>query len=166
MDELIFKTMCKNQIKYNNENSYERITKEDLDFLKSIKEYTIDEYKKYTESKNELKYYFLNKVPKKGLFKLTIENGELKINNGYNVFLQNENSDYKLYLVMKDASDFYFVLVITQNILYNKFIKPYFNSTKVCADKLIEIFSKSNISDIEESRKIINAKLKFVLKKE
>lgn len=170
MDELIFKTICKNQIKYNNENKVKVITKEDLDFLKSIKEYTIDEYGKYTKSKDELKYYFLNKVPEAGKWSLEITDGELKlkIKDIYRVHTEWEaRTDIKLYVLdpLSGAKGFYFILVTTPNILYNKFIKN-FDCNKSHADNLINIFEKSNVKGYEASLKEIKRIINLNFKKD
>lgn len=105
----------------------------------------IQEYNTYTKSKDEPKYYFLNRVPSKDLFKLEVKDAELELtsNNDFALLYNCETDSYKLYTVL-NSSNFYYVLILTRNILYSEFIKLYIFTDNLCVDKIITIFEDSD----------------------
>jgi hypothetical protein len=102
MEVLIFKTICKNEIKNINKYSSEIITNEDLEFLNNI-----TKYDEYTKSKDSLKYYFLNE----GVFKLSIKNNNLNVETILNFDLSNTDQ-FNLYILIdaKRSNNFYYII--------------------------------------------------------
>jgi len=125
----------------------------------------IKEYNAYTKSKDEPKYYFLNKVPANDLFKIEVKDAELELtsSNDFCSGTVRVTDSYKLYLVYnKTKNDFYYVLILTRNILYCEFIKLYIFTDNLCADKLNTIFKDSDEHSLTFSYGIINEKLNFI----